>query len=238
MNLVDLLLGGEPASVLEAAMGMLHRHLQKHPEAVAQMEPLVWRVVEMMPARAGSMVEWEWGQLAKIVSARDPARMVKVIMRMFESGMFVPLHNDDTMQALRLATAADPTAAWDLVAAAMLEGGKVGSGLVVALSRWYGELIPTEVLIAWAKGHPERGPWLVARILSVQQAPLPERARALLLQFSGSRAVQEQIVANLESGTWVGPFSGFFQQKLEIVNGWSRIPTRRFAPGPARSQKG
>lgn len=221
---VDLMLGGEPASVLEAAMGMLHRHLEKHSDAIAQMEPLVWRVLEMKPARSGSMVEWEWGQLAKIVAARDPARMVKVIMSMFESDFFVPLDNDDTMQALRLATAADPVATWDLVATAMLGGGKVGSGLVVALSQWYGELIPTDVLISWAETNPDRGPWLVARILNVRQAPLPERARALLLQFKGNRAVEEEIVANLESGSWVGPFSGYVEQELKVVKGWSQDP--------------
>jgi len=167
------------------------------------------------------MVDWEWGQLAEIVSARNPARMVKVIIKMFESAAFVPLHNDDTLKALRLATAADPIATWDLVANEMLKGGIAGSRLVVALSQWYGELIPTDVLITWAKGHPERGPWLVARILNVQQAPLSERARALLLEFMGNRSVQEEIVANLESGGWVGPFSGFLKQKLEIAKVWS-----------------
>jgi len=221
-TVVDLMLGGERAHVLEAAMGMLHRHLQKHPDAIAQIEPQVWRVMEMKPARGGSMVDWEWGQLANIVAARDPARMVKVIMNMFESDFFVPLDNDDTMAALRLATAADPVATWNLVATAMLGGGKVGSGLVVALSQWYGELIPTDILISWAKANPDRGPWLVARILNVKQSPLPERARALLLQFKGNRAVEEEIVANLESGSWVGRFSGYVEQELKTVKGWSQ----------------
>jgi hypothetical protein len=44
----------------------------------------------------------------------------------------------------------------------------------------------------------------------------------LLLQFKGSRSVQEEIVANLESGSWVRPFSGFIEQELEIAKGWSQ----------------
>jgi hypothetical protein len=224
VNIVDLMLRGELASVLETAMEMLHRHLQRHPNDISQMEGQIWKVLEMKPPRSHSMVEWEWGQLAAVVAPLEPARMITVILRMFESDGFVPLHDDDTMNALRLATAADPTSAWDLISTTMLEGGKIGSGLIVALSQWYGELIPTDVLIAWAREHPERGPWLIARILNVQQAPLPQRARALLIAFKGNRAVQEELVANLESGSWVGPFSGFYKQKLDIVRGWSEDP--------------
>jgi hypothetical protein len=104
----------------------------------------------------------------------------------------------------------------------MLEGGKVGAGLVVALSQWYGELIPTQVLISWAKANQPRGPWIVARILNVKQAPLPERARALILEFKDDHDVRNQIVANLGSGTWVGPFSGYIDQELNTVRGWAQ----------------
>jgi len=223
-RIVRLMLMGDRAKVLEATMSMLRQRLHAHPESLDRLEPLVWELLEARTPQAGPMIEWEWGGLAKLVAARDPGRMVRVIMKLSDSEAFVSLHDDATMEAFRLATAADSAASWNLIGNAMLQGDKVGTRLIVALSQWYGELIPSDVLISWAKAHEPRGPWIVARILKVYESPLPERARALVLAFPESEGVRNTLLANLESGSWVGPFSGRIESELKIVEGWARDP--------------
>ncbi len=223
-TVVRLMLTGDRAKVLETTMAMLREKLSTHPESRDRLEPLVWELVEARSDQVGTMIEWEWGELAKLVAARDPSRMVQVVMKLFDSDAFVPLQDDATMEALRLATAADSAAAWNLVGNAMLEGSRVGTGLIVALSQWYGELIPSDVLVSWARAHEPRGLWIVGRILKVYQSPLPERARALVLAFPEREGVRNTLWSNLESGSWVGPFSGRIESELKIVEGWARDP--------------
>jgi hypothetical protein len=97
--------------------------------------------------------------------------------------------------------------------------------IMISLTKWYGELIPTKTLIAWAKQNVPRGPWMVSRFVVVGQSPLPERARALLLAFPDDGEVKNQLVANLMTGASVGPISNRVSTDLMTVKGWAQDPS-------------
>jgi hypothetical protein len=223
-KVVDLTMRGEFEKVLEPAMGMLFQHLEKFPQSITQLEPLIWTLLEAERARARKMTEWEWGQLAERVATRDPTRMVRIVIQMFAADLFIPLEHDPALKALRAATEANSAAAWDLVGPALLGHDKIATGLIVALHQWYGELIPADTLIEWAKANQPHGPFIVARLLHVSNAPMPERARALILTFRDDKDLRTEILSNLETGGWVGPYSGYIEAKLQIVEGWTRDP--------------
>lgn len=153
------------------------------------------------------------------------SRVVRIIVGFFATEHFVPIQSDEIMQVLRSATQKDPQAAWQIVGGAMLKDDDVTMRLVVSLTKWYGELIPTDTLIAWAKNNMPRGPWIVSRIIAVSQTPLPERARALLLNFPHDAQIKSQILANLQTGVSVGPLSNRVSGDLSIVNGWAKDPS-------------
>ncbi len=236
--IVELMLRGEPAKTFEAAMGLVHRHIERHTESLGRLDPLVWQLLEMRPSgRAGTMLEWEWGELAKKIASRNPASMVRTVIRLFEAGHFVPPEDDSSMEALRLATVADPHTCWNLLAEPMLRGDNVGTGLIVALSQWYGNLIPTDLLVSWAKENQPRGPWIAARLISVESPALPERARALIKAFPDNKGVLDEILANLQTASWTGPYSGRIQHELGMVQSWAEDPDpkiRSWARGVAK----
>ena len=171
-QLVGLFLTGGPNPNFDAAADLMNR-LSKEPECLAIVEPLVWVLVENKPDRNW---EWQWGNLAARLAEKDPQRIVKIIVGFFASDGFVPISSDQTMRTLQTATSKDPRGAWKVVGGAILKGDEISMRMAISLTKWYGELIPTESLIAWAEQNaPHR--WIVSRFVVVGQGPL-RRGRA------------------------------------------------------------
>jgi hypothetical protein len=101
----------------------------------------------------------------------------------------------------------------------------IASGLIVALSRWYGELISINILIDWAKRNQPLGPSVVARYLPVRQTVISDKVRALLTSFPHNKDIKSQLIANLYSGGFVGPISGRTQSNIDLVRGWAQDPS-------------
>lgn len=112
--------------------------------------------------------------------------------------------------------------------------------LLLALEESYGELIPTSVLVEWARQHLPKGPGVIAQLVSIKSNQLPERARTLLHTFPGDRYVNSVIAGQLSSGSWTGPFSGRLKYELEIAEGWEKDPdplVGQFAKGLVKGLK-
>ena len=93
-TVIQYMLQGDVPKVHEPAMHMLNSVLGKHPESIDQIEPLVWKLLELRPSTSKTMTEWEWGELAKKMAARSPGRMVATVLRLFQSEDFVPLKRE------------------------------------------------------------------------------------------------------------------------------------------------
>jgi hypothetical protein len=234
-RLVAVMLGANTHAIFDAAAGILMNLLSRRPESLEAVESLVWNLVEIKPGRNW---EWDWGVLANRMIDRDPERIVRIVVGFFATEHFVPIQNDEIMQALRNATQKDPRAAWQIVGDAMLKGDDLAMRLVVSLTKWYGELIPTDMLIDWAKNNMPRGPWIVSRIITVSQTPLPERARTLLLNFPQDAHIKSQILGNLQTGISVGPLSNRVSADLTIVKGWTKDPSPQIRSWARRVVKG
>lgn len=226
-TLVEMMLSGERQRVLEPCMSMLHDALQREPKSIGILEPVMWEVLESTPAEAGVMVTWRWGQLARIVAARDPQKMIQIIIRDYSSRRFVPL-SDERQQVLQTATEADPSRAWNAVADVIMSGGDTSSGLLTVLRKWYGELIPIEHLIAWAKANQPKGPRIVAHLIGSDLGNPSSRARALVLAFKGNVEVWNELYANMVTGFWQGPYSGKIARDLTIAKQWAEDPDPEF----------
>ncbi len=127
-----------------------------------------------------------------------------------------------------MATEADPTGAWNAIGEAILSEGEVSSALLTALWRWYGELIPVEHLISWAKANEPRGPWIVAHLIAPDPRNRHSRARALVLSFRGNSAVWNELYANMVTGFWQGPYSNKIARDLAVAKEWAQDPDTEF----------
>jgi hypothetical protein len=226
-TLVNLMLRGDKRAVLEPSMSMLHDALRREPESIAVLEAPAWEVVEATPPDAPVMVAWHWGRLAAIVAARDPQRIVRLIIGQYSSGQFIPL-SDERRQVLQTATEADPVCAWDAISEAIMSGKDVSSSLLIVLRSWYGELIPVDHLVSWAKTNQPRGPWIVAHLIRSDPRNPSSRARALLLAFRGNKDVWDVLYANMVSGFWQGPYSNKIERDLAIAKQWAEDPDPEF----------
>jgi hypothetical protein len=220
-RLVKAMIDSGSPKVRDAASSILMGLSARHPESVEKTESSIWRLVEMRPDRSW---EWQWGQLVGGIVNRDPKRVVNIVKRFFESEHFVPIRSDEVMKALQIATALDPKGAWEVIGDAMLKEDDVSMRLVISLTKWYGELIPSNILISWAKNNQPRGPLIVARIIVVGDSQLPERARALLLAFPSDNRLKSQFSISLQTGFSTGPLSNRIGADLAVAESWAQDP--------------
>jgi len=226
-TLVRLMLNGRKSAVLEPAMSILYDALQREPESIDRLEPLVWEIVEATPADAAVMMAWRWGRLAPIVAARDPLRIVRLIIRQYSSPTFIPL-SDERRQLLQTATETERIGAWDAIAAALMSRTEASSALLTVLRGWYAELIPVEHLISWARSNEPRGPWIVAHLIRPDLESPSSRARALILAFRGNNDIWNELYANMVTGVWVGPYSNKIERDLAMAKRWATDPDPEF----------
>ena len=226
-KLVTLMLRGNKIAVLDASMSMLQDVLQRDPQSIERLDPLVWQTLELTPANAAPMVEWRWRGLAAVVAPRDPQRIIHLIVRQYSSEPFIPL-SDDRQHALQVATQSDPVAAWNVIGDAILNNEEASSALLTVLRKWYGELIPIEHLISWARAHQPRGPRIVAHLVNPAPGQLSGRARALVLAFPGKKEVWTELFASLVTGFSFGPYSNRIEMELATVRQWAEDPDPEF----------
>ena len=187
--------------LFEPATHVLITRFSDDHSSIHELAPLMWRLIAMRPTRNS---EWNWGQIASKLIALDSKRVIEIVVSFFEDDEFIAITSDETMKVLSAATDADPEGAWGVIGNRLLKDDRVAMRIVMSLSSWYGDLIPKEALIAWAKNHLPRGPWIVARLIAVRQTPLPELARALILAFPDDARVRNQFAATLQTGFHTG----------------------------------
>jgi hypothetical protein len=219
IRLIDSMLDSNKSVLRDSASSILMNLLSRDPESIENADRAIWRLIEIRPDRSW---EWQWGQLASKMVHYDPKRVVSIIVKFFEDDDFVPISADETMKALQMATCEDPQSAWGVVGNAMLKDDRTAMRLLLSLRGTYGDLIPTDMLISWAKSNLPRGPRVVSRIIAVRQSPLPERARALILNFPNDERIKHQFVATLQTGFHMGPFSDRISTDLSIAEGWAK----------------
>jgi hypothetical protein len=213
------MLDSDRPALFEPATHILMTRLSDDHGSIHELAPLMWRVTAIKPERSS---EWHWGQIASKMIALDPKRVVENIVSFFQDPNFIAITSDETMKVLLAATDADPQSAWDVIGNTVLKDDRLAMRIVLSLSGWYGDHIPKETLVSWARNNLPKGPWIVARIIAVRQSPLPDRARALILAFPNDARVRNQFGATLQTGSHMGPYSNRLKADLAIAESWAK----------------
>jgi hypothetical protein len=128
---------------------------------------------------------------------------------------------DTGRDVLATASAADIEGVFGVVSKAMLEGGANGYRLLFALERWYGDLVPAEILTRWARSHSPLARSIAARLIVVDGTPMPQRLRALLKAFPNDAELLNSVLASLGSGSWWGPYSRRLKRQCDVLQSWA-----------------
>jgi hypothetical protein len=236
-ELLERMLRAAKPKIMDPAMGIVLALLKRDPGSFEQVEASVWKMIRIKPDRNWS---WEWGMISSTLAKRDPKRLTTIVLSFFEEEGFLAPPDGYEKQALSEATKQSPEECWDAIGQFLLRMDSASHRLLLGLREWYGELLPTPVLIQWAKDHLPKGPGIAAELVAVKANVLPERARALLINFPDDKYVLNIIVGHLMSGSWTGPRSGRLRYEIEIAQGWTKDPDpklREFAQGLVKGLK-
>lgn len=221
LKIIQVLAGADPKLTNEAVLFLLDQLVARRPQLVHGAGELIWEALESTPTELGPHGQWLWGQLAGKAAGLDPARMADLCLARMRADNSPHLSNDPVVVALSTATNLDPEGVWEKVGKVLLHKEAFAFRLLLSLERWYGELIPVDSLLRWAKEHTPIAPLLAARLLTVG-APLSERARRLLLEFPDDERILHAFAANLQTGTWVGSMSSHDERILATVQLWQK----------------
>lgn len=221
--------GAEAGSSLITHLALSNR------EWAAANPDLIWVALSVLPKGAGS--EWEWGQLAQMGIEIDPQRSAELALRFLLEDTEVHLSSHPAVQALAEASKRQPARVWRIVGPALLEKGIPAHRLLLSLRHWYGELIPVEELKEWARRNGKRGRIVVSELIHIT-APLPERARALVLEFPDDDGLLNAFAAQLFTGSWTGPISGHTEVVLKMIELLEKDPNPRVSAWASMLKEG
>lgn len=226
IRITELILAADPEVIAEPAISILDHLLKRHPELFPNLEGLIWKALEIAPANRMTYLGWQWGELAGQVAPRAPVNLALLVLDRLERDESPHISSDPLIQALMKATEADPGGVWEVVGKALLRTNLFSYRLLLSLDRGYGELIPADTLVRWARENPPRGPLIAAQLVAIS-APMTESARKLITEFPENDEILRIFAAGLYSGSFTGPMSANLETLMARVRQWEQDPDQR-----------
>jgi DNA-binding Lrp family transcriptional regulator len=221
IEIINTMLRLNPESNAEAVLGIIDHAVRAHSITVEQLGDAIWEALEIKGTQRSPSFDWHWGRVADLVATRDPGRLACVFLTLFESGD-TWLGTDSAQSALEHATRSNPHSVWEVIGAALLKDDLIAVRLRLKLGQWFGELIPSEMLVDWAQRHGRRGFLTAAELLNAKGDQLSDSARLLVKTATNPREILNQLFANLQTGGFMGPVSSHLEAQLATLKNWAR----------------
>ena len=126
-----------------------------------------------------------------------------------------------------------------MIGPALARDDSTGSRLRIKLRNWFGELIPAELLLSWARKHGRRGILIAASLLN-PKAGLSPAARLLVKEASKPEEVLSSFAAAIGTGVFTGSISNHMEGELSIMEKWAQDGDpniRNFAKAALKHQR-
>jgi len=220
VRILTLMLDTEPQENAESVLGIIDQSIRAGRITVADFGDVIWRSLETKSNPRSPNFDWHWAQVAQHVAALDPARFARTFLRFFESGD-TWLGTDSAQGVLGNVTQSNPKPVWDVIGPALIRDDDAGTRLRIKLQHWFGELIPSELLLPWALEHGRRGILMAASLLNAK-AGLSSTARELIKEASKPEEVLSSFAAAIGTGVFVGPISNNMEGELSTLEKWAQ----------------
>jgi hypothetical protein len=241
IGMVGLLIeaGSKAVAHADAALEILDARLHGRPELFAHLQHQSVRMLNLPPfveggefAHSNNMVLFHWNQMANRLLEADPAAGAELAARCIENfamkNSVTAGFRPEPLKFLTAAAKVKPEIVWPAVMH-MLEPSKRTKETWRLLNWLRGDqsrLIPTEsglggipasIAFDWIDGDIANRAWLLAEYcppLISKPEEVPTFARALLERYGARDDVRKSLLANHFTGSWSGPASEYFAQKL------------------------
>lgn len=222
LTVIVTLAEDESDHATEQALGMVRRRVYHHPEEKELISRLAWELLSRPVALASNrdMLSYHWAEVAAIYLNENPVRLARLVISGIRDHRGVYLQSDRRVKALASATKAAPQDVWGEISKALLSRSPDSYRVEMTLRGWYANLLDTELLVHWARDNRPDGPAIVARMCPVGDTPLSEPARSLLIEFGDDEHVESRLAASFLSGSFSGPMSDWYQNKLDQAKVW------------------
>jgi hypothetical protein len=227
IQIVDLILDADTSHYTEIALGIIENCLRTRSASIEQFGESAWKAIETLPAgRVSHTFDWQWGRIAAPLATSNPVRFASAFIRLFESDE-TWLATDSAQHCLRTAAMEDPAGVWNVIGPALLREDQTGMRLRIKLEHWFGELLPPDVLVSWAKLRGRKGFLLAAALLSVKSGSPSEAVRLLVREAKNPNEVLLLIFSSLHTGFGAGPLSGLMERNIEPLRNLANDPEPR-----------
>ena len=216
LKIVNLMLSEDAGENGEAVLGIIDHGVRTEAFSAELFGDAIWKALESRPTRRSHTFDWQWARVAEFVATKDPRRLAGIFVTFFESDE-TWLDTDSAQGVLGVATRFDPRAVWNVMGSALLRDDLTGVRLRIKLNHWYGELIPAEVLVEWARQHGRRGFVIAASLLNVKGGHPSDSARLLVREAENYKEVLSLLFASLHTGVFTGPISAHMEGQLETL---------------------
>ncbi len=229
IQIVDLILDADTSNYTEIALGIIDNCLRSKSASIEQFGESAWKAIETVPAgRVSHTFDWQWGRIAAPLATANPVRFANAFIKLFESDE-TWLATDSAQHCLRTAAEADPAGVWNVIGPALLREDQTGGRLRIKLEHWFGELLPPDVLVSWAKRRGRKGFLLAATLLSVKSGAPSEAARLLIKEAKDPNEVLLLIFSSLHAGFGAGPLSSLMERNMEPLKNLATDPEPRIS---------
>jgi len=219
-RIVKLMLTSSPQENTEAALGIIDHAVHSGAMSAKDFGELIWDALAAKIPQRSPMFDWYWGRVAELIVELDPARFAQLFVSLFESDK-TWLSTDSAQSAVQHAMRVNPVAVWEVIAPFLLSNDLTGVRIRLKLEQWFGDLVPPDVLVAWAQRHGRRAFLIGASLLNVKSDKLSPAAKLLIIKAPKPAEVLDQLLANLQSGSFVGPMSSHMEGHLARLQNWA-----------------
>jgi hypothetical protein len=227
IQIVDLIMEADSSNHTEIALGIIDNFLRTKSASIEQFGESAWKSIESVPSgRVSHTFDWQWGRIAALLAPTNPRRFANAFVRLFESDE-TWLATDSAQHCLRTATEVDPAGVWSVIGPALLREDQTGMRLRIKLEHWFGELLPPNLLVNWAKQGGRKGFLHAAALLSVQSGSPSEAARLLVREAKYPDEVLLLIFSSLHRGFGAGPLSSLMERNMEPLQNLANDPEPR-----------
>ncbi len=220
VKILTLMLDTEPQANAESVLGIIDQSIRAGRITVAEFGDVIWRALETKANPRSPNFDWHWAEVAQHVAGLDPARFARIFVSFFESDN-TWLGTDSAQSVLGNVTRSDPKPVWDVIGPALVRNDNTGTRLRIKLQHWFGELIPAELLLPWARKHGRRGMLIAASLLN-PKAGLSTVARLLVKEASKPEEVLSSFAAAIGTGVFTGPISNHMEGEISILEKWTQ----------------
>lgn len=220
VKILNLMLDTEPQANGESVLGIIDQLIRARQITAAEFGDVIWRAVETKASPRSPNFDWHWAEVAQHVAALDPARFARIFVSFFESDD-TWLGTDSAQNILVNVARSNPESVWDVIGPALARDDSTGSRLRIKLQHWFGELIPVELLLPWARRHGRRGILIAASLLNAK-AGLSAAARLLIKEASNPDEVLSSFAAAIGTGVFAGPISNHMEGEISMLQKWAQ----------------